>query len=203
MKINKIVLATHNQKKVGDFKALLGVDNVVSLTDMGIPDDVIETGLTYEENALLKLNSALTQITEPGLLIIADDSGLEIEAMNNLPGVYSHRFMGNVSIAERNQAVIDMAVAREMFSGQYISNIAWAVTGTTHRGVVVGKVNVKVTQVPQVGRDFSYDSILVPTDYSGTETFDTMSYEERNQYSHRAAALNALVETLKNKGMSI
>lgn len=180
----KIIFASQNLHKISEFKALLSDTGIelLSLRDIDISDDIDETGSTYEENALIK---AKTIAQRTGEITISDDSGLEIAALNNQPGVYSARFMGHDTSYElKNQALIDQLKDKDNRDACFICAIAIAdKTGTwCCRGVVNGIIAPEVQ-----GKGFGYDPIFIPEGYQ--DSFGVLDISIKNRISHRAKAL--------------
>jgi XTP/dITP diphosphohydrolase len=189
----KLVFASHNQNKVNEIKSLLPKSvEVLSLTDIGFVDEIDETGLTLDENSKLKAKAVLKKT---GYFCFADDTGLEIEALNYEPGVFSARYAGNQKndsdnidkvllnlkgITNRNarfRTVITLLIGKDEYSFE-------------------GKVEGKIIMEKRGEFGFGYDPIFIPEDES--RTFAEMSLEEKNKFSHRARAFQKMIEFLKN-----
>lgn len=199
-----LVIATTNPHKVEEFRQLLAGApyTLVSLTDLGVTQDVEETGATFEENAVIK---AVAYANLTGLLTLADDSGIEIDALDGGPGVYSARWMGpEVTYAERNRLLAAAAAAlpEERRGARYRCVIAIALPAPRGLvGVAEGVFEGRIATEPAGTGGFGYDPIfLVPQD---GRTVGQMSAEEKAQISHRAKAARAalpLLERLANDG---
>jgi XTP/dITP diphosphohydrolase len=189
----KLVFASHNQNKVNEIKSLLPKSvEVLSLTDIGFVDEIDETGLTLDENSKIKAKAVLKKT---GYFCFADDTGLEIEALNYEPGVFSARYAGNqkndsdnidkvllnlMGITNRNarfRTVITLLIGKDEYSFE-------------------GKVEGKIIMEKRGEFGFGYDPIFIPEDES--RTFAEMSLEEKNKFSHRARAFQKMIEFLKN-----
>ena len=185
----KLVLATRNQGKVREIGEMLIDQNGIELLSLrNYPDapDVVEDGETYEENALKKA-SALAKHT--GYLTIADDSGLEVDALDGAPGVHSARYAGEHAtdqdrIAKLLGAVQDVPDGRR--SGRFVCAVAIAKPLGQVR-VVRGVCEGQLIRVPRGESGFGYDPIFVPVGYD--KTFAELGDEVKNQISHRAQAL--------------
>jgi XTP/dITP diphosphohydrolase len=190
----KLVFASHNQNKVNEIKSLLPKSvEVLSLTDIGFVDEIDETGLTLDENSKIKAKAVLRKT---GYFCFADDTGLEIEALNYEPGVFSARYAGNqkndsdnidkvllnlMGITNRNarfRTVITLLIGKDEYSFE-------------------GKVEGKIIMEKRGEFGFGYDPIFIPEDQS--RTFAEMSLEEKNKFSHRARAFLKMIEFLKNE----
>jgi XTP/dITP diphosphohydrolase len=186
----KILVATHNPGKLREFAELLAGFPVewVSLDDVGIVDDIEETGVTFEENARLKASGYASQ---SGLLTFADDSGLEIDALNGEPGVYSARYGGpGKTDADRVELVLGKMkdVPEERRTARFRCVIAVASPEKvlfTVEGVVEGLI----THAPRGTNGFGYDPIFLFPDMGKTTA--ELSSEVKNRISHRGRAVQA------------
>jgi len=193
----KAVLASNNKNKLRELKEILspmGFD-VISQSEAGIDIEVEENGTTFEENALIKAN-AIHDIL-PDACVIADDSGLEVDYLGKAPGVYSHRYAGeNATDKDRCDKILselegvddEKRTARFVCAVQFISSDGKVITA---RGTCEGRIGHK----PVGENGFGYDPIFMVGDKSMAE----LSSDEKNRISHRADALNKLVELLKEE----
>ena len=190
-----LVVATRNAHKTGEIRAMLaGKWEVKDLSDYPQAPPVDETGVTFTENATLKALSASKCI--PGVLL-ADDSGLEIDYLNKEPGVYSARYMGehtdyhtkNASLIKRLEGVPD-----EKRTARFVCAIAAAFPDgrvETVRGTMEGRIGYE-----EKGENgFGYDPIFFLPEYGCTSA--ELSMEEKNKISHRGKALQAIKEELR------
>ena len=189
--MEKLVFATNNHHKLEEVRAKLnGSFEVVSLQETGCFDDIPETADTLEGNALLKARYVFEKF---GIDCFADDTGLEINALNGAPGVYSAHFAGEARSAEKNiQKVLDLMQGKQNREACFRSVIALIKNGTTT--FFEGKVCGKIAESPAGNTGFGYDPIFVPDGY--TKSFAELSLEEKNNISHRALAVEKLVEFL-------
>jgi XTP/dITP diphosphohydrolase len=190
----KLVFASHNQNKVNEIKSLLPKTvEVLSLTDIGFVDEIAETGLTLDENSQIK---ARTVFEKTGYFCFADDTGLEIEALNFEPGVFSARYAGDQKNDSEN-------IEKVLLNLQGITN-----RNARFRTVITlligqdeyyfeGRVDGKIIMEKRGEFGFGYDPIFIPENES--RTFAEMSMEEKNQFSHRARAFQKMIEFLKNE----
>ena len=126
----KLLLCTHNAHKIKELKALIAADaalsgnvEVLSLSDVGFEDDIVEDGTTFEENAIIKASVG----AKLGYVTVADDSGIEVDALNGAPGVYSARFAGEICDDEANNALLLQKldkVEKEDRTARYVSVIS-------------------------------------------------------------------------------
>jgi XTP/dITP diphosphohydrolase len=193
-----LVIATTNPHKVEEFRQLLAEApfELVSLNDIGVTQDVAETGATFEENAIIK---ALAYADLTGLPTLADDSGLEIDALDGGPGVYSARWMGaDVSYATRNRLLAErMGALPEAERGaRYVCAIAVALPAPRGLvGVVEGVFEGRIATEPAGEGGFGYDPIFFVPEQG--RTVGQMAAEEKHRISHRAKAARAALPLLR------
>jgi XTP/dITP diphosphohydrolase len=189
--VHRLLLATRNPHKTREFVEILGEEFVVRdlSAEMELPV-VEETGATFEENAILK--AVATSRHFPGI-VVADDSGLEVDVLNGAPGVYSARYAGAGATDEQNIAKLlaELAAARNSppFSARFRSLLALANDGKvlrTFEGVVEGII----VDTPQGAAGFGYDPIFQPA--GSVQTFAELSPVEKNRISHRSRAIRLL-----------
>ncbi|WP_062199037.1 XTP/dITP diphosphatase [Massilibacterium senegalense] len=191
--MNKIIIATNNQGKVKDFETLfqpLGYE-VLSLRDFPEVIEPEETGVTFEENALIKATSVMEQLQYP---VISDDSGLEVDALNKEPGVYSARYAGEEKDDEANlQKVLQNLkdVVDPLRTARYVCVLAGAVPGK-EPFTVRGECEGVITREKMGTEGFGYDPIFYVSEKQ--KTMAQLSKEEKNKISHRHYALEKLVQ---------
>ncbi len=191
--MKELVFATNNNYKTKEISALLeGQYKVLNLTDIGCTTDIPETGNTFAENATLKSRYVVDHY---GLDCFADDSGLEIEALNNEPGIYSARYSGNKDDRENLQLVLAKMKGISNRRANFRTVVSLISNGTVHifEGVIYG--NIRETPIGDQG--FGYDPIFEPLGYK--QTFAEMSMTEKNAISHRALAIRKLIAFLKEQ----
>ena len=191
MKFKKIVFATGNPNKLKEINAAIKSFKIVGLKDLGINEEIPETGITLKENALQK---AKYVYDKTGLNCFSDDTGLEIEALNNKPGVYSARYAGADCSAENNM----QKVLKELYSirnrkAKFKTVIALILNGKEF--FFEGAVNGTVLKEKKGIGGFGYDPIFKPEGYK--ETFAEMSIGLKNKISHRGLAVKKLVAFLE------
>lgn len=192
-----ILLATANQDKAKELKAMLGEDfEVQTMKDFGIDIEIIEDGLTYEENALIKVRALQPYVMGKDLIIMGDDSGLSVDCLNGAPGIYSARYAGdNVSYSDNNEKLLhEMTdVPEEDRGAAFITAIAMILPDgqeLTCEGLVRGKIAVDYCGAG----GFGYDPLFIH-EASG-RCYGEMTKAEKNQLSHRAAAIEKAREIL-------
>lgn len=189
----KIIFASNNKNKVQEIQNQVPKSiQIVTLEEIGCTEDIAETGKTLEENAIIKAN----YITEKyGLPCFADDTGLEIDALNGEPGVYSARYSGEDKNADKNMdLVLEKLATLTNRKAQFKTVIALNINNEQHlfTGIVAGEIRNE-----KIGTNgFGYDPIFEPENLG--KTFAEMSLEEKNKLSHRGRAVEQLIEFLKN-----
>jgi len=192
--MKKLVFATNNAHKLSEVKAILEpAFTIVSLADLNFFDDIDETATTLEGNALLKAQFIHDKF---GLDCFADDTGLEVEALNGEPGVYSARYAGEQRKACENMTKVLTLLENETNrKACFRTVIALVIAGET--SIFEGKIEGTITTQPRGNSGFGYDPIFVPTDYF--MSFAQLSADEKNEISHRALAVKKLADYLQKK----
>ena len=192
----KIIFATNNQDKMKEIHAIMAdfPAQIVSLKEAGIHADVDENGKTFEENAAIKAE-AICKLT--GYVTIADDSGLEIDALGGEPGIYSARYMGeDTSYRIKNANLIERlaGVPDEKRTARFVCAVAAAFPDAPTqivRGTIEGRIGYE-----EAGENgFGYDPIFYVPEYGCTTA--QMPPEEKNKISHRGRALKKISPILK------
>ncbi|MDA9808727.1 RdgB/HAM1 family non-canonical purine NTP pyrophosphatase [Flavobacteriales bacterium] len=192
MSLKKIVFATGNSNKLKEFKSAVDGFEIVGLTDLDITEEIPETGTTLKENALQK---ARYVYDKTGLNCFSDDTGLEIEALNNRPGVYSAMYAGDDCNAENNmQKILKELSGLRNRKAKFKTVIALILKG--RECFFEGEVNGKILQEKRGSNGFGYDPIFKPEGYK--ETFAQMSIRLKNKISHRGLAGKKLVSFLED-----
>lgn len=186
-----IVFASNNQHKINEVQQLLPPEiNILSLASIGCFEEIPETASTIEDNAILKAN----YVTEKyGYYCFADDTGLEVEALNSEPGVYSARYAGEQKNANDNmQKLLKNLEYSTNRKAQFKTIICLNINEKQYlfEGIVKGKISLE----PKGNQGFGYDPIFIPDGY--TTTFAEMSMEEKSKISHRGLAVEKLVRFL-------
>ena len=194
----KIIFATGNENKMKEIRMILadlGMP-ILSMKEAGIDVDVVEDGTTFEENALIKVKEIAKYVDN--CIVLADDSGLEIDYLNKEPGIYSARYAGvDTSYDIKNNLLIQRleGVPDEKRTARFVCAVAAAFPdGTTEvvRGTIEGRIGYEIKG--ETG--FGYDPIFMVPEYNKTTA--ELSIEEKNKISHRAKALIAMKEELLN-----
>ena len=195
---NIIILATNNKSKVKEISEMMSGSDITfeSLADAGINVEVEETGTTFEENALLKAREICKLSGKP---TISDDSGLEIDALDGAPGIYSSRFMGeDTSYDIKNNALIEKLenVADPDRTARFRCCMA-LVLPDGREFVTEGAMEGIIAREPKGINGFGYDPILFIPEYNRTSA--ELSSEEKNNISHRGEALRKMIEVIKKE----
>lgn len=201
MKIDKIIFATGNEGKMKEVRMILADLQipVLSMKEAGISADIEENGTTFEENAVIKAKSvAACAAAEDNVIVLADDSGLEIDYLNKEPGIYSARYMGeDTSYTIKNANLIERlnGVPDEKRTARFVCAIAAAMpdgTSIVTRGTVEGIIGYE-----EKGENgFGYDPIFYLPEYQCYSA--ELSPEEKNKISHRGKALELMKEQLRS-----
>lgn len=190
--MKKLVFATNNAHKLDEIRAILGSKiEILSLNDINCHADIPETADTLEGNAALKAQYIYKNF---GLDCFADDTGLEVEALNGAPGIYSARYAGGEghdSEANMKKLLAEME-GKENRKARFRTAICLIEDGKEH--LFEGIVNGEIIQERRGGSGFGYDPVFVPEGY--TETFAEMGNDEKNKISHRARAVAKLCDYL-------
>ena len=193
--MKKLVFATGNEGKMKEIRMILGdLDyEILSMKEAGIDVDIVEDGKTFEENAIIKA----TEISKiANCVVLADDSGLEVDYMDKMPGIYSARWMGeDTPYSEKNQAIIDKlsGAPDEKRTARFVCAIAAAFPDgrvVTKRGTIEGIIGYE----PKGENGFGYDPIFFVPEFGKTTA--QLSPEEKNKISHRGKALEMIKEEL-------
>lgn len=199
--MKKIIVATGNEGKMGEIREILRDENIhfVSLKDEGLQDvEIIEDGQSFEENAIIKAR-AISDLT--GQMVLADDSGLEVDYLDKAPGIYSARYMGeDTPYSIKNNYIIEQlqGVEGEKRSARFVCVIACAFPdgrNITVRGVIEGRIAYE-----EKGENgFGYDPIFYVPEFGCTTA--ELPPDEKNKVSHRGKALTAMYEELKKENV--
>ena len=188
----ELIFATHNENKVIEIKNLIQKNiKLLSLSDIGFKDEIVEDGKSLHENSLIKAKYIKSKY---GMNCFADDTGLEVQSLNNEPGVYSSRYAGypinsNNNIKKllenlsgfnnknaRFRTVISLIISKNIFSFE-------------------GIINGKIIHEIRGNSGFGYDPVFIPSGYN--KTLAELSLKEKNTISHRSIAINKMMNFLK------
>lgn len=187
----QLVFATNNQHKLDEVQVKVGNSfKITSLKEIGCFEDIAETGLTLEENASIKSQYIYQNFNKN---CFADDTGLEIFALNNEPGVYSARYSGERDFTKNMDLVLEKMKGKTNRGARFRTVISLIINEEEH--LFEGIVNGTIRTEKSGEEGFGYDPIFEPEGYN--ITFAEMSLEEKNVISHRGRAMEKLIEFLK------
>lgn len=185
-----IILATGNVNKAVELKDMLGDDyEVKTMREVGLNPDIVEDGSTYEENALIKVHAIAPDLKGKNVIIMADDSGLSVDALDGAPGIYSARYAGeHVTYDDNNQKLL--AAMKDVPDGKRGASFNCAIAMIlpdgeewTGRGVVRGTIAHEL--LGETG--FGYDPLFIEN--KSGKSYAQMTEEEKNKISHRSKAI--------------
>lgn len=198
----KLVFASNNKHKLSEVRQILPEQvEVVSLKNVGFVQEIEETGATLEENSLLKANAVWEWLDKNRLLssvdgVFADDTGLEIAALGDAPGVRTARWAGDEACDVNNrQKALRELMGKEDRSARFRTVVSLIVQGKTQQ--VEGVVNGRIALQEEGNGGFGYDPVFVPEGYE--KTFASLPTEVKNAISHRGRAMEKLCEILKKE----
>lgn len=189
----KLVFATNNLHKLEEVRNIIGNSfEILSLSDISCNDDIPETADTFEGNALIKARHIYNKY---GMNCFADDSGLEVDALDGAPGVHSARYATEGHDHEANINKLLRALnGKENRDAQFRTVAALIIDGKEY--IFDGIIKGSITKERAGNNGFGYDPVFMPKGYD--KTFAQMTDKEKNSISHRAIAMNKLNEFLKN-----
>lgn len=189
----QLIFATHNKNKVIEVKSLINQTiNLLNLSDINFTDDIEETATTLEGNALLK---AQTIFKKTNFNCFADDSGLLVDALNGEPGVYSARYAGEHKSEEDNMIkLLNNMHGIDNRKAQFKTVLALIINGNEYvfEGTMLGTITFEKMGL----NGFGYDPIFMPQGYS--QTFAELTLEQKSKISHRALALNKMINFINS-----
>ena len=192
--MRKLVFATHNENKLKEVRQMLGDKfELLSLTDIGCHDEIEETAETLEGNALIKARYVKDKF---GYDVFADDTGLEVDALNGAPGVYSARYAGDGKNSEDNMSkLLKELSGKEDRSARFRTTVSLILGDEEH--IFEGIVNGAITTERSGSEGFGYDPVFRPEGFA--VTFAEMPGAEKNNISHRGRAVRKLVSFLQEQ----
>lgn len=193
----KLAIATNNQHKLQEIRAILGdsFEELLSLKDLGIDVDVEETGSTLEENALIKARAILS-LSE--IATLADDTGLMVDALRGAPGVYSARYAGEEHDDAKNRALLLKNLDGVKDRSAHFATVIALCYPDGKTLTASGRVNGEILLSERGTEGFGYDSLFFSTELG--KTFAEATQAEKNSVSHRGRALRAMLELVKSQG---
>ncbi|MDD7369358.1 MAG: RdgB/HAM1 family non-canonical purine NTP pyrophosphatase [Berryella intestinalis] len=194
-----VVIATNNAHKASEIAAALPFESweFKTLSEMGIESDPAETETTFEGNARIKALAA--RAASQGAAVLADDSGLEVDALDGAPGVYSARYAGDgATDADNNDKLLaQLAEVRDdQRTARFVCTLVFIDEGGSER-VARGSVEGRIGRAPRGDGGFGYDPLFWPDVFDGKKTLAEVSQSEKTAVSHRGNALKALKAQLE------
>lgn len=190
--MTELIFASHNPNKVNEIQEIVPNHiKIIDLNSLGMHSEIKETGKTLDENALIKAQFVYEHFRKS---CFADDTGLEIDALNGEPGVYSARYAGETKEASKNiEKVLLHLQGEKNRKARFRTVMTLIVDGNIYP--CEGVVNGVITEKPKGEGGFGYDPIFQPDGYE--KTFAEMSSSEKHNISHRALALKALLKQIE------
>lgn len=199
----KILIASNNLHKIDELRTILKsrlktIDELqlLSLAEAGFTEKIPETGSTFEENALIKAETA----AKTGCISIADDSGLTVDALNGVPGIYSARYAGEPCDDRKNNEKLLCALKTlppEKRSAKFVCAIALVFPNEKEKFTVRGECPGRILEKYEGTGGFGYDPLFLYEPLN--KTFAQLTKEEKNKVSHRAKAMEKLIELFETK----
>lgn len=199
----RLLVATRSGHKLAELRDLLALDRteLVTLDDLGIVDDVDESGRTFAANARLKARAGARA---SGLPTLADDSGLEVEALGGGPGVRTRRYAGPRATDEENNAKLLAALdglPPERRAARYVCVLALALPGDPEVRTVRGICPGRIAEAPRGTAGFGYDPVFEPaSEPPGGRTLGQWTQAAKNEISHRGMAARRMAPLLRDRG---
>lgn len=193
----KVIFATGNQGKMKEIRMVmedLGLE-ILSMKEAGLDMEIEENGTTFEENALIKARAIAEHVEDA--IVLADDSGLEVDYLNKEPGVHSSRYMGeDTSYDIKNQHIMDLlkGVEEKQRSARFVCTIA-AVFPDGEEQVVRATIEGRIATESKGNNGFGYDPIFYVPEFSCTTA--ELTLEQKNKIGHRGKALEEMKEIIK------
>ncbi len=199
--MKKIIFATGNQDKMKEIREILSDSEleILSMREAGIQTEVVEDGKTFEENALVKASAIAREVSGEDWVVLADDSGLEVDYLNKEPGIYSARYMGeDTSYDIKNQNILERleGVPKEQRTARFVCAIAAAFSNGETK-VIRDTIEGYIGWEPAGENGFGYDPIFYVEEYNCSTA--QLPREVKNSLSHRGKALRAMKEILMGR----
>ena len=194
----KAVLASHNKHKIAELQSLLGKHlpdvEILSLSDVGLDGEIVEDGLTFEDNALIKARYAASS----GYIGLGDDSGLCVDSLGGAPGIYSARYAGeSADDVKNNEKLLSELDGKDSRRAYFVCTIACVFPNGDEKIVVTGKTEGEILKELNGEGGFGYDPLFFVKEKN--KTYAEMSSEEKNAISHRGKAIELLAAELGKK----
>lgn len=193
--MEKIVLASNNKHKIKEFKEIFNNYEIIPMAEIGFFEDIVEDGKTFKENSLIKTNAISKFLKSKNLnyMVMADDSGLCVDALNGEPGVYSARYAGEHNDQKNRDKLLNELKGKQNRNAKFVCVITLQKPNgetITAQGEVCGYILEKETG----DTSFGYDCLFYCTEINNC--FGTCSAEDKNKVSHRGRAIQNLLKEL-------
>lgn len=196
----KIILATSNRHKLSEYQKILSDYQIITLPGIGFTDEIEENSRTFTENAMIKARAIYDFLAKPDCIIVAEDSGLVVDALDGAPGILSARYAGGHGNDVANRAKLLQELSGKTRDAKFVCAIA-IIYPDGHNESVIGETFGEITATEQGDGGFAYDSIFFSQDLN--KTFGEASEEEKNRVSHRGRAIKQLRERLEKYSNNI
>lgn len=196
----KIILATSNRHKLSEYQKILSDYQIITLPGIGFTDEIEENGRTFTENAMIKARAIYDFLAKPDCIIVAEDSGLVVDALDGAPGILSARYAGGHGYDVANRVKLLQELSGKTRDAKFVCAIA-IIYPDGHNESVIGETFGEITATEQGDGGFAYDSIFFSQDLN--KTFGEASEEEKNRVSHRGRAIKQLRERLEKYSNNI
>ena len=190
-----IVLASNNKHKLKEYKEILTNYKIITLKDIDYYDEIEENGKSFEENSIIKAKTIHEYLKEKQLdyIVIGEDSGLCVDALNGEPGIYSARYSGVHGDDQANRDKLQKELKDKDRNAYFMCTIAVYYPNNEYK-VFTGKTYGKITEEELGNKEFGYDCIFYSNDLN--KTFGEASEEEKNKVSHRGRAIKEMLKEL-------
>lgn len=197
--MKKLILASNNDHKIKEFKEVLTDYEILSLKDIGYENDIVENGETFFDNALIKVKEIHKFLKNKNIIadIVADDSGLCVDALGGAPGVYSARFAGEHGNNEQNRAKLLKELENEENRKAHFTCCLVYMYSSGEYVSIEGNTYGKILREERGDKSFGYDCLFLSDDLN--ISFGEASSEEKNAVSHRGKAIKKLLKALKSE----
>ena len=184
----RLVLATSNKGKIREIKALCDTFDVVAYSDLVDLREIVEDGATFAENAMIKARTVYEALNDPDALVLSDDSGISVEALDNAPGIYSARYAGNGATDKDNlRKLVEALKAKGLAESPAFYTAAISIVCREGAYTVHGWMHGRVIDTPRGDGGFGYDPMFIPLGYE--QTLGELDPEIKQRISHRSKAL--------------
>lgn len=192
--MEKYVLASNNEHKLKEFREILNDREILSLKDINFYEDIEENGSTFEENCLIKARTIAKYLKEKGLnyVVLADDTGLCVDALNGEPGIFSARYAGGHGNNQANRDLVLKNLQGKKDRSAHFKCVIAEVKPDGKELIVEGRTNGRILEEERGDKSFGYDCIFYSDDLG--KAFGEASAEEKNSVSHRGRALESLLK---------